>query len=120
MEKSSGNAGRPTLSAKRSKIGPNEKDALMLAVSRDLLTGTKTTGQALRFLRVELLSLNQEQYARMVGVTRKILSEIESDRSKANVCVLNRVLRGVGLYAAILPRDNFTKDELFKEFKYIE
>ncbi|MCG9730970.1 helix-turn-helix domain-containing protein [Shewanella sp. Isolate13] len=115
MEKVSDSMGRPSLRAKRSNIDVNEKDALMLAVSRELLTGRKTPGQALKFLRVEMLSVNQEQYARMVGVTRKILSEIEGDKSKANVYVLNKVLRGVGLCVSILPRDNYIKDKLFNE-----
>jgi DNA-binding XRE family transcriptional regulator len=59
-----------------------------------------------------MLSVNQEQYAKMVGVTRKILSEIEGNKSKASATVLNNVLRGVGLSIVVLPRDKFLQEKL--------
>ena len=105
-------SGRISLSEKRKNIYASDKDELMLNVCQSLMLGEITTGDALKRLRVEMLSVNQEQYAKMVGVTRKILSEIEGDKSKASATVLNNVLRGVGLSVVVLPRDKFLQKKL--------
>jgi transcriptional regulator with XRE-family HTH domain len=59
-----------------------------------------------------MLFANQEQYAKMVGITRKALSEIEGDKSKASALVLGKALRGVGLELLVLPRDKFLQGEI--------
>ncbi|MFT5236152.1 MAG: DNA-binding XRE family transcriptional regulator [Shewanella sp.] len=110
-------SGRMSLSEKRKNIYASNKDELMLDVCQSLMLGEITTGDALKRLRVEMLSVNQEQYAKMVGVTRKILSEIEGDKSKASATVLNNVLRGVGLSVVVLPRDKFLQDKLIHSEK---
>ena len=112
LEKEGVRSGRMRLSAKRKSILLSNKDELMLSVCQSLMLGSMSTGCALKRLRVEMLSVNQEQYAKMVGVTRKILSEIEGNKSKASATVLNNVLRGVGLSIVVLPRDKFLQEKL--------
>ncbi|MCL1049545.1 helix-turn-helix domain-containing protein [Shewanella abyssi] len=108
------NNGRATLSSKRENITSNSKDELILDTCHALMAKEITTGQALKKLRVSLLSINQDEYAKMVGLTRKVISEIERDKSKSNVDVLNQSLRGVGLNIAILPRDKFLQEQVLK------
>lgn len=109
-------SGRKKLASKRKQISATEKEALVEAVCIKMMKGKCTTGQALKTLRVELFSVNQEQYARMVGVTRKTLSEIEGDKSKAGVMVINQVLKGVGLSLMVIPRSLSQQQSLFNEW----
>ena len=107
-------SGRKKLMSKSKPMQPSEKDDLMLSVCQSMLLGKITTGGALKKLRIHMLSINQEQYANMVGVTRKIISEIEGDKSKASASVLNQVLRGVGLSVMVMPRDKYLQEQLIQ------
>jgi|TARA_R110001583_G_scaffold66309_3_gene190761 DNA-binding XRE family transcriptional regulator len=104
--------GRLPLAAKRQKLPSSVKDELMKSICIELITSQITTGKALQRLRTEMLFANQEQYAKMVGITRKTLSEIEGDKSKASALVLGKALRGVGLELLVLPRDKFLQGEI--------
>ncbi|WP_351000754.1 hypothetical protein [Shewanella sp. TB7-MNA-CIBAN-0143] len=104
--------GRLPLAAKRQKLPSSVKDELMKSICIELITSQITTGKALQRLRTEMLFANQEQYAKMVGITRKALSEIEGDKSKASALVLGKALRGVGLELLVLPRDKFLQGEI--------
>ena len=104
--------GRLPLAAKRKRLPSSVKDELMKSICIELITSQITTGKALQRLRTEMLFANQEQYAKMVGITRKALSEIEGDKSKASALVLGKALRGVGLELLVLPRDKFLQGEI--------
>jgi len=104
--------GRLPLAAKRKKLPSSVKDELMKSICIELITSQITTGKALQRLRTEMLFANQEQYAKMVGITRKALSEIEGDKSKASALVLGKALRGVGLELLVLPRDKFLQGQI--------
>ncbi|EDP99911.1 Transcriptional regulator, Cro/CI family protein [Shewanella benthica] len=112
-------SGRKKLISKSKRMQPTEKDELMLSVCQSMLLGEITTGGALKKLRIQMLSINQDQYARMVGVTRKIISEIEGDKSKASASVLNQVLRGVGLSVMVMPRDKYLQEQLIQTEKQV-
>ncbi|MCT7942970.1 helix-turn-helix domain-containing protein [Shewanella holmiensis] len=104
--------GRLPLAAKRKRLPSSVKDELMKSICIELITSQITTGKALQRLRTEMLFANQEQYAKMVGITRKALSEIEGDKSKASALVLGKALRGVGLELLVLPRDKFLQGQI--------
>lgn len=101
-----GRAGRKKMSANRKPLTLKDREDLLLAATLDLFSGKKTQGQVLKWLRVELLSLSQDQYAKMVGVSRKALSDIESDKGKNGVELINRVFSGVGFRIALMPKDS--------------
>lgn len=115
-----GMGGRRKISTNRKPLTIKDREALLLAATLDLFSGKKSQGQVLKWLRVELLSLSQEQYAKMVGVSRKALSDVESDKGKNGVELINRVFSGVGFHVTLMPRDNLllkmaidaTSDEL--------
>lgn len=101
-----GRGGRKKISVNRKPLTLKDREDLLLAATLDLFSGKKTQGQVLKWLRVELLSLSQDQYAKMVGVSRKALSDIESDKGKNGVELINRVFSGVGFRIALMPKDS--------------
>ncbi|MGL4713474.1 MAG: helix-turn-helix transcriptional regulator [Shewanella sp.] len=101
-----GRGGRKKMSVNRKPLTLKEREDLLLAATSDLFSGKKTQGQVLKWLRVELLSLSQDQYAKMVGVSRKALSDIESDKGKNGVELISRVFSGVGFRIALMPKDS--------------
>lgn len=101
-----GRGGRKKISVNRKPLTLKDREDLLLAATLDLFSGKKTQGQVLKWLRVELLSLSQDQYAKMVGVSRKALSDIESDKGKNGVEFINRVFSGVGFRIALMPKDS--------------
>ncbi|MEO3737519.1 helix-turn-helix transcriptional regulator [Shewanella baltica] len=101
-----GRSGRKKISVNRKPLTLKDREDLLLAATLGLFSGKKTQGQVLKWLRVELLSLSQDQYAKMVGVSRKALSDIESDKGKNGVELINRVFSGVGFRIALMPKDS--------------
>ena len=101
-----GRGGRKKISVNRKPLTLKDREDLLLAATLDLFSGKKTQGQVLKWLRVELLSLSQDQYAKMVGVSRKALSDIKSDKGKNGVELINRVFSGVGFRIALMPKDS--------------
>lgn len=86
-----GRGGRKKILVNRKPLTFKDREDLLLAATLDLFSGKKIQGQVLKWLRVELLLLSQDQYAKMVGVSRKALSDIESDKGKNGVELINRV-----------------------------
>ncbi|GGM97961.1 helix-turn-helix domain-containing protein [Shewanella xiamenensis] len=101
-----GRGGRKKISVNRKPLTLKDREDLLLAATLDLFSGKKTQGQVLKWLRVELLALSQDQYAKMVGVSRKALSDVESDKGKNGVELINRVFSGVGFRIALMPKDS--------------
>ncbi|EKF9420216.1 helix-turn-helix transcriptional regulator [Vibrio cholerae] len=68
-----------------------------------LLLGELTQGQALKSLRINILGLKQDVFARLVDVSRKTLSDIENDRGSYNTEILNKVFKPFSLKIGLLP-----------------
>nr|WP_163503165.1 helix-turn-helix domain-containing protein [Halomonas socia] len=68
----------------------------------------------LRKLRREVLGLSQQEYADLVGVSRRTLSDLEGDRGNVSLAVMNRVYRPLGLRGGLLPSQ---ADALFEVLK---
>ena len=54
-------------------------------------------------LRINILGLKQDAFARLVDVSRKTLSDIENDRGSYNTEILNKVFKPFGLKVGLLP-----------------
>jgi len=67
------------------------------------LLGELTQGQALKSLRIKILGLKQDVFARLIDVSRKTLSDIENDRGSYNTEILNKVFKPFGLKVGLLP-----------------
>ena len=88
----------------RPEVDAAGRDLFLKQVTSGLLEGHLTQGQALKELRLRVLNLKQEQYASMVGVSRKVLSQIENDKGNFSFSIINKVFRPVGLQVGIIPR----------------
>lgn len=97
--------GRHALTSKRTNLSKDEREALLLDVSIQMLRGKMAKGAALRTLRLKLFSANQADYARMVGVGRKALSEIENGKGNYSETLLQKVFRPLGMVVTVIPKD---------------
>lgn len=90
-------ANRQRVSDGMPRIEGLERTQAKDAVLARLAKGELSQGQALKILRVEVLGLKQEQFAKMVNVSRKTLSDIENDKGNYSVNTLNQIVRPFGL-----------------------
>ena len=89
---------------KRLKLTPKDREQKLLGISQRLLAEEISEGEALRLLRREVLGLSQEDYAKLVGVSRRTLSDIERNQGNLTLAVMNRVFRPLGLRMCLVPR----------------
>ncbi|MFA0524569.1 helix-turn-helix transcriptional regulator [Vibrio sp. 10N.222.52.C3] len=90
--------------SKNSKaIRASDRKTAMDDIIKQLLLGGLTQGQALRTLRVNILGLKQDVFAKLVDVSRKTLSDIENDRGSYNTEVLNKVFKPFGMKTGLIP-----------------
>ncbi len=98
-------AGRQPLASKGTNLSIDERKALLVGVSKQLISGKLTKGAALKQLRLNLFSVSQADYASMVGIGRKALSEIENDKGNYTEAFLQKAFRPVGLQVSVIPKD---------------
>lgn len=89
---------------KLTNMSGDEREALLLALVQALYKDEITEGMLLQRLRKQVLGLTQEQYATLVGISRRTLSDIERDKAQLTLTVMNRVFKPLGLKAGLLPR----------------
>ncbi|WP_243032951.1 helix-turn-helix transcriptional regulator [Vibrio cincinnatiensis] len=82
---------------------PSERKTEANKTIKQLLLGKLTQGQALKYLRINILGLKQDVFAKLVGVSRKTLSDIENDRGGYNTEILNKVFKPFSLKVGLLP-----------------
>ena len=82
---------------------PNSREAVILNLMVQVLKGDITDGQLLQQLRKQLLGLNQNRFAELVGVSRKTISDIERGKGSPSQQVLNDVFKPFGLRAGVVP-----------------
>ncbi len=80
-----------------------------------LLLGEMTQGQALKALRVELLGLKQDNFSKLVAVSRKTLSDIENDRGNYTSDIVNKVFKPFGLKVGLVPISRHTLNKILSE-----
>lgn len=78
------------------------KDAMNLIIKRMLLDEI-SQGQALKELRITILGMKQNDYAKLVSVSRKTISDIENDKGNYTYDVINKVFKPFGLKAGLKP-----------------
>lgn len=97
------------------KPSSSEREALLIALLTRLFTGEITEGQLLRTLRKDLLNMSQTEYATLVGVSRRTLSDIERNAGSPSLAVLNAIFKPFGLKAGLLPRNPALMKKLLAE-----
>lgn len=95
---------RPKRASRHSEgVSTAERRHAIDTVTQKLLQGELTQGQALKTLRVEVLGLTQGDYAALVDVSRKTLSDVENDRGSYKTDILNKLFKPFGLRVGIVP-----------------
>ncbi|MEF1337713.1 helix-turn-helix transcriptional regulator [Vibrio rotiferianus] len=84
-------------------VSVTERQARIHKAIHALLVGDLTQGQALKELRMEVLGIKQDAFAKMVGVSRKTISEIENDRGAFKTDILDKVFKPFGLKVGLIP-----------------
>lgn len=90
---------------KRKELTSIEREALLTTLAAQLVREEISSGQVLRQLRREVLGMSQTQYADLVGISRRSLSDLEADKASPTVALLNQVFRPLGLQVGLLPRN---------------
>ncbi len=67
--------GRQPLANKRINLSRQAREQLLLEISSEILHAKLNKGAALKKLRLQLFSASQADYATMIGIGRKALSE---------------------------------------------
>ena len=75
-------------------------DAIFRAVDRADLT----IGQTLRFLRAEYLGKTQAAFAKMVALSPRVLSQMETDRANPTFHTVNQAFSPFGYRAGLVPK----------------
>lgn len=99
-----------------SSLDMQQRQALRKKVILNLLLGHLSQGQALRILRAEILGIKQADYAKVVKISRKTLSDIENDKGNYSVDILNAVFKPLGLEMGLVPSNREFMQQLFQQY----
>nr|WP_299244155.1 helix-turn-helix domain-containing protein [uncultured Halomonas sp.] len=93
-------------------MSADDREALLLELLAKLFRDDITPGSLLRRLRKQVLGLNQTEYAALVGISRRTLSDIETDKGSQSLALLDHVYRPLGLKVGLLPRSAYLRSQL--------
>ena len=79
------------------KKQPQDRQQVLIDLYTKYLMNEISMGQLLAYLRKNLLSMSQEQYATLVGISRRTLSDIEQDKGKLTQSVVDKVFKPLSL-----------------------
>ncbi|WP_422103276.1 helix-turn-helix transcriptional regulator [Vreelandella sp.] len=97
---------------KRKELSSIERETLLATLVTQLVREEISSGQVLRQLRRDVLGMSQTQYADLVGISRRTLSDLEADKASPTVALLNQVFRPLGLQVGLLPRNRELRERL--------
>ena len=80
-----------------------DRQQVLIDLYLQYLLNEITLGQLLAYLRKNILGMSQEQYANLVGISRRTLTDIEQDKGKLTQSVLDKVFKPLGLKAGLVP-----------------
>ncbi|MEG8692197.1 helix-turn-helix transcriptional regulator [Klebsiella variicola subsp. variicola] len=105
---------RQRVSAGLKKVKTVDRQAVIHAIIHDIMLGAISQGEALKKLRVEILGLRQDEYARLVDVSRKTLSDVENDKGNYSAEIINKIYKPFGLETGLVPISKTLISSLFK------
>lgn len=105
---------RQRVSAGLKKVKTVDRQAVIHAIIHDIMLGAISQGEALKKLRVEVLGLRQDEYARLVDVSRKTLSDVENDKGNYSAEIINKIYKPFGLETRLVPISKTLISSLFK------
>lgn len=105
---------RQRVSAGLKKVKTVDRQAVIHAIIHDIMLGAISQGEALKKLRLEVLGLRQDEYARLVDVSRKTLSDVENDKGNYSAEIINKIYKPFGLETGLVPISKSLISSLFK------
>ncbi|MEQ0469323.1 helix-turn-helix transcriptional regulator [Klebsiella sp. JB_Kp017] len=105
---------RQRVSAGLKKVKTVDRQAVIHAIIHDIMLGAISQGEALKKLKVEVLGLRQDEYARLVDVSRKTLSDVENDKGNYSAEIINKIYKPFGLETGLVPISKTLISSLFK------
>ncbi|MEQ4924406.1 helix-turn-helix transcriptional regulator [Proteus hauseri] len=96
-------------------VATTERKKVINQIMTRLLFGEITQGEALKTLRIRILGLNQDSYAKLINVSRKTLSEIENDKGNCSTDIINKIFKPFGLKVGLVPSSPHILFSLLKE-----
>jgi DNA-binding transcriptional regulator YiaG len=94
-----------------------DRQQVLIDLYKQYLLSEITLGQLLSHLRKNVLGLSQEQYAALVGISRRTLTDIEQDKGKLTQSVLDKVFKPLGLKAGLVPTHEHIVGKIIKPSK---
>ncbi|MNH62932.1 helix-turn-helix protein [compost metagenome] len=91
-----------------------DRQQVLIDLYKQYLLSEITLGQLLSHLRKNVLGLSQEQYAALVGISRRTLTDIEQDKGKLTQSVLDKVFKPLGLKAGLVPTHEHVVGKIIK------
>lgn len=91
-----------------------DRQQVLIDLYEQYLLNEITLGQLLTYLRKNVLGLSQEQYAALVGISRRTLTDIEQDKGKLTQSVLDKVFKPLGLKAGLVPTHQHIVKKIIK------
>ena len=85
-------------------LSPSQKEALLIKLTTGLFKGELSEGDVLKTLRSDYLGMTQETYAKLVGISRRSLHEVESNRRALTLTTLNKVFSPLGFKIGLIPK----------------
>ena len=79
-----------------------EREAFYDDLERRLLAGEVTIAEAIRSLRVDLLGVDQETFARIGRISARTLKSIEAGRGNPTIATLNGLLTPFGFRVGVV------------------
>lgn len=90
------------LNRQRASDTPPDLQGLSRTQARDqvieqFMQGDLAQGELLKKLRIEVLGIKQEEFAKLVKVSRKTISDVENDNGNYSINTINQIFRPFGL-----------------------
>lgn len=91
-----------------------DRQQVLIDLYKQYLLSEITLGQLLSYLRKNVLGMTQEQYAALISVSRRTLTDIEQDKGKLTQSVLDKAFKPLGLKAGLVPTHEHIVKKIIK------
>lgn len=99
----------------RAKLSPSEREALQVKLASQLFNGEISEGDMLRQFRTTVFGLTQSQFAKLAGVSRSLISDVELGKQNQTLLILNKVFDLAGFKFALIPKSRDIIESVFTQ-----
>ncbi len=81
-----------------------DRRAFIDKITLQVMQGELTPGAALKILRQQVLGLKQDSFSKMVGVSRRVISDVENNSGNYSLDKLNKLFSPFGMHFGLQPK----------------